>query len=300
MTTATATMSNGTKDTVAAGYESELRASARRCGLTMKELAAKMGVSAGYLSELAAGRRRWTPKMRDKAVAVLGEAPGQGVVYRQRDRVSGESSYIRERARELGMNMKDLAERVGVSYGYMSEVSRGRRRMGVKLQARVESVLETPAKVAPAKRACVNQEALWSRMDAHGISQNEVARRAGVSSAHISNIMSGKATPSAEVLKQLHGVLFRPTREERVVPAEVKVLAWRKGDRHGVVVRDAGGPRRGGKDSGTVRVGGRVPWGAEVEYAYRAGYDSRGRVSVTPVVTPGYSCMLVQPEAGGA
>ena len=40
--------------------------------------------------------------MRDKAVAVLGEAPGQGVVYRQRDRVSGESSFIRERARDPG------------------------------------------------------------------------------------------------------------------------------------------------------------------------------------------------------
>ena len=27
-----------------------------------------------------------------------------------------------------------------------------------------------------------------------------------------------------------------------------------------------------------------MPWGAEVEYAYRAGYDGRGRVSVTHVV----------------
>ena len=299
MTTATATMSNRTKDTAAAGYETELRAAARRCGLTMKELAAKMGVTPGYLSELASGRRRWTPKMRDKAVAVLGEAPGQGVVYRQRDRVSGESSYIRERARELGMNMKDLAERVGVSYGYMSEVSRGRRRMGVKVQAQVESVLETTAKVAPAKRACIDQQALWSRMDAHGISQNEVARRAGVSSAHISNIMSGKATPSADVLKRLHGVLFLPAKEERVVPAEVKVLAWKKGERHGVVVHGAGGGA-GQVGEGAIRVGGRVPWGAEVEYAYRAGYDSRGRVSVTHVVNPGYSCMLTKPEPDGA
>ena len=74
MTTATATMSNRTKDKAAAGYETEIRAAARRCGLTMKELAAKMGVTPGYLSELASGRRRWTPKMRDKAVAVLGEA----------------------------------------------------------------------------------------------------------------------------------------------------------------------------------------------------------------------------------
>ena len=299
MTTATATMSNRTKDTAAAGYETELRAAARRCGLTMKELAAKMGVSAGYLSELASGRRRWTPKMREKAVSVLGEAPGQGVVYRQKEVVSGESSYIRERARELGMSMRDLADRVGVSYGYMSEASRGRRRMGVKVQARVESVLEAPAKVAPAKHACVDQGALWSRMDAHGISQNEVARRAGVSSAHISNIMSGKATPSAGVLQKLHGVLFQPAKEERVVPAEVKVLAWKKGDRHGVVVRGAGGGA-GQAGEGAIRVGGRVPWGAEVEYAYSAGYDNRGRVSVTPVVAPGYSCMLTQPKPDGA
>ena len=63
--------------------------------------------------------------------------------------MSGESSYIRERARELGMSMQDLAERAGVSYGYMTQVSRGYRNMGVKVQARVESALEAPAKVAP-------------------------------------------------------------------------------------------------------------------------------------------------------
>ena len=289
----TATMSNGTMDSTAA--ETELRAAARRCGLTLKELALEMGVTPGYLSGLASGRKPWTPRMREMAVAVLGEAPEQGVVYRQREVVSGESSYIRERARALGMSMGDLAERVGVTAGYMTDVSRGRRRMGAKLQARVESALETPVKVEPSKRACVDQEVLWSRMDAHGMSQNEVARRAGVSSAHLSNIMSGKTTPSAGVLKKLHGVLFKPSKEERIVPAEVKVLAWKKGERHGVVVSGAGGGA-GQAGGGAVRVGGRVPWGAEVEYAYRAGYDSRGRVSVTPVVAPGYSCMLRQPE----
>ncbi len=49
---------------------------------------------------------------------------------------------------------------------------------------------------------------------------------------------------------------------------------------------------------GAVRVGGRVPWGADVEYAFRAGYDGRGRVSVTPVVEMGYFSMLTQPELG--
>ena len=370
MTTATQTTGSGTTRTA----ESELRAAARRRGLTMKELAALMGVSAGYLSGLSTGRTPWTPKMREKVAAVLGEVPGQGTVYRQggvvtgessfiRERartlgmtmhdladrvgvsygymtqvargrqnmgvkvqarvestlkapakiapakcanrqgvvVAGESSYIRERARELGMSMRELADRVGVSYGYMSMVARGHSNMGVKVQARVASALEAPAKVAPAQPACIDREAVWDRMNAHGISQNEVARRAGISSAHLSQIMNGKSSPSAGVLKGLHGVLFQPTSAERVMPAEVKVLGWRKGERSGMVVRGAGGPGRGAKSGGgSIRVGGRVPWGAKAEFAYRAGYDGMGRVSVTHVVERGYSAMLKQPELAAA
>ncbi len=369
MTTAAVTYQT-TETTV--GKETELRAAARRRGLTMKELAALMGVSASHLSRIATGRKPWTQEMREKATAVLGEVPGQGTVYRQGGVVTGESSYIRERAREMGMTMQDLADRAGVSPGHMTEVSRGRRNMGVKVQARVESALnaparvapaqganrqlcvvtgqssyirerarelgvsmreladrvgvsyghmtqvargrrnmgvkvqarvkealEAPAKVAPAQPASVNPEVVWDRMDAHDISQNEVARRVGISSAHLSNIMNGKSRPSARVLKRLHGVLFQPAEaDERVMPAEVKVLGWSKGERHGMVVRGVGGPgsRAGG---GAVRAGGHVPWGAEVEFAYRAGYDGRGRVSMDHVVERGYSTILAmaQPEA---
>ena len=354
--------------------ESELRAAARRRGITMKELAALMDVSVGYLSQIANGKRPWTPKMREKAMAVLGEVPGQGTVYRQggvvtgessfiRERartlgmtmhdladrvgvsysymtqvargrqsmgvkvqarvestlqapakvapakcanrqgfvVAGESSYIRERARELGMTLRDLADRVGVSYSYMSMVARGHSNMGVKVQARMESALEAPVKVAPAQPACIDREAVWDRMNAHGFSQNEVARRAGISSANLSQIMNGRNNLSPDVLKRLHGVLFQPTKAERVMPAEVKVLGWRKGERSGMVVRGAGGPGRGAKSGGgTVRVGGRVPWGAKTEFAYRAGYDGMGRVSVTHVVERGYSAMLKQPETAAA
>ncbi len=370
----TATMATGTGKTETAGRESELRAAARRRGVTMKDLAALMGVSAGYLSQVANGHRPWTPKMREKVMAALGEVPGQGTVYRRggvavssessyiRERAremgmtmreladhaevsygymtqvargrqnmgvkvqarvesalqapakvapaacanrqgsvveNGESSYIRERARALGMTMRELAERVGVSASYMSMVARGHRNMGVKVQARLQSALEAPPKVAPAQPACVDPQVLWDRMNAHGISQNEVARRVGISSSHLSQIMNGKASPSASVLSEMHGVLFKRTKaEERVMPAEVKVLGWRKGERHGKVVRGAGGPGRGGKaGGGAVRVGGHVPWGADVEYAYRAGYDGRGRVSVTHVVERGYSAMLTQAEA---
>ncbi len=334
-----------------------------------------MGVNYGYLSSVASGRRPWTPLLRERAMAVLGEVPGQGIVYRQgglvqgestciRERaralgmsqkdlalrvgvsvgyisevargrnnmglevqarvekalggpveiapascanrhdgpVKGESSYIRERARELGMSLKGLAEHVGVSRGYMTQVSRGQRNMSPAVQAQVEEALDGPARIESAQPRSVGPRALWERMDAHDLSQNETARRAGISSGHLSQIMNGQRNPSGEVLAKLHGVLFRPSAAELVVPAEVKVMAWKKGSRNGVVVRGAGGPGAGGNQpgGGTVRIGG-VPWGAEVEYAYRAGYDSRGRVSVTHLVDErGCSAMLTKPELDGA
>ena len=213
--------------------------------------------------------------------------------------VGSESSYIRERARALGMTMKDLAERVGISYGYLLQVSRGHRNMSPGVQKRIEAALEGPAEVAPAPTAGVDREAMWERMNVHDISQNEVARRAGISSGHLSQIMSGQRSPSPGVLKRLHGVLFQRTQAERVMPAEVKVLGWRKGERSGMVVRGAGGSGRG-DGGGSVRTGGRVPWGAKVEYAFRAGYDSRGRVSVEHVVERDCSVMLTQLEAATA
>ena len=72
--------------------ESELRAAARRRGLNLKQLADLMGVSYSYLSQVSSGSRPWSPMLRDRAMAVLGEVPGQGVVYRQGGLVQGEST----------------------------------------------------------------------------------------------------------------------------------------------------------------------------------------------------------------
>ena len=279
-----------------AGRETALRAAARRRGLTMKELAVMIGVTPNHLSQIAAGGKRWTAETRGKAEAVLGEVPAQGFVERRRDIVHGESSRIRERARELGMSMKDLAERAGVSYGYMVQASRGRRTMGPKVRARVESALKAPAEIAPAQTAAVDRDVVFARLNAHGISQNEAARRAGISSGHLSQIVNGQRDPSPGVLKKLHGALFRPTRSEaRVVPAEVEVLGWRKGGRRGVVVREAGGP-----GDRPIRSGGRAPWGAHAEFAYRAGYGGRGELTFESVVAPGCSALLVHPETMAA
>ena len=62
----------------ALGRETALRAAARRNGLTIRELAAKIGVTPGHLSQIASGGKRWTSEARRKAEAVLVEVPAQG------------------------------------------------------------------------------------------------------------------------------------------------------------------------------------------------------------------------------
>ena len=266
--------------------ESHLSVAARQRGLNIKELAALMGVGPSHLSQVARGKKTLTPYMRSRIEAVLGQVPPQGVVHRQGGVLhGGESTYLRERARERGMTLRQVADRTGLTYGYVVQVSRGQRHLSPSAQARMESVLDAPVKVEAAQPADIDPQALWERMDAHGWSQNETARRAGISIGMLSQVMNGKRTPSGDLLGKLHRVLFAPSAAELVAPVELKVMAWKKGGRNGVVIKGADGPRAGGKTGdGTFRVGGQVPWGAEVEFAYTTGYDRHGRVSVNHLV----------------
>ncbi len=164
------------------------------------------------------------------------------------------------------MTLRQVAERTGLSYGHVVMVSRGQRNLSPAAQTPMESVLEAPVKVETAQCSDVDPAVLWDRMDAHGLSQNETARRAGISSGMLSQIVNGQRKASGSVLEKLHGALFAPSAAELVAPVELKVMGWKKGGRNGVVIQGAGGPGSNGKTGdGTIRTGGRVPWGAEVE-----------------------------------
>ena len=276
--------------------ESCLAAAARERGLTIGELAILMGVTPSHLSQVARGNKPLTPNMRAKIEAVLGEVPPQGIIHRQGGAIrGGRTTYVRELAREQGLTLRQVADRAGISYGYLVQASRGHRNLSPKVEKQVEAVLQAPVKVETAEVADIDPRVLWERMDAHSISQNEVARRVGISTGYLSQVMNGQRKPSAKVLRRLYDVLFAPSPAELVAPVELKVMAWKKGGRNGVVIRGAGGP---GGD--TIRTGGRVPWDAEVEFAYTTGYDSHGRVSVNHLVDErGCSALLKKTELTG-
>ena len=253
-----------------------------------------MGVSAGYMSDVCRGRRNMSPAVQARLEAALGgpvEIAPARCANRQGGVVQGgESTYLRESARERGMTLRQIADRTGLSYGYVVQVSRGQRNLSPAAQARMESVLDAPVKIESAQPSDMEPRVLWERIDAHGWSQNETARLAGISTGHLSQIMNGQRKPSGEVLRRLHAVLFAPTTQELVAPVELKVMAWKRGSRNGMVIRGAGGP-----GPGTIRTGGRVPWGAEVEFAYTTGYDSHGRVSVNHIVDERDCSVMLKP-----
>ena len=83
--------------------ESELRATARRHGLNLKDLADRMGVNYGYLSSVASGRRPWSSHAAGEGHGGPGRGPRPGVrLPPGGHRAKGESTFIRERARAAG------------------------------------------------------------------------------------------------------------------------------------------------------------------------------------------------------
>ena len=126
--------------------------------------------------------------------------------------------------------------------------------MSPQVQRRVETALKGPARVEAAQAPTVDPRALWDRMEAHGLSQNETARRAGISPALLSQIMNGKRIPSGKVLKKLHRVLFQPTQAELVVPAED--ASWTLRNSSGVSEGIDKPVVQSGRDFPYIRVGG--------------------------------------------
>ncbi len=55
----------------------------------------------------------------------------------------------------------------------------------------------------PSSRVKLNPDRVWELLNRLNLSQNELARMAGISSGYLSQLMSGTRRPSAEVRRKL-------------------------------------------------------------------------------------------------
>lgn len=54
-----------------------------------------------------------------------------------------------------------------------------------------------------ARRVLIKREALWDRLDRLNISQNELARRLGITTGHLSRLINGQRCPSPALRRLL-------------------------------------------------------------------------------------------------
>ena len=75
----------------------------------------------------------------------------------------------------------------------------------------------------PPSRVLLNPVAVWRLLDELNMSQNELARRCGITSGHLSHLMNGKRSPSPQVRRRLQRVLGVSNFDDLfvIVPLEV-------------------------------------------------------------------------------
>ena len=66
-----------------------------------------------------------------------------------------------------------------------------------------QDAVPTMGRRQPAWRARLNPDALWKQLTLLNMTQNELARRAKISSGYLSQLISGTRFPSARVRKRL-------------------------------------------------------------------------------------------------
>ena len=78
-----------------------------------------------------------------------------------------------------------------------------------RMQGRLErsAVAREMKRRQPSWRVVLNTPAVWRLLDEFGISQNELARLCGLSSGYMSQLLSGKRSPSAHVRRRMQQVL---------------------------------------------------------------------------------------------
>ena len=67
----------------------------------------------------------------------------------------------------------------------------------------------------------LNSRAVWDHLERLGLSQNDLARRAGISSGYLSRLMNGTRSPSARTRYGLHEALGCPELEDLFIVISV-------------------------------------------------------------------------------
>ncbi len=171
--------------------------------LTLSETARRAGLSVSYLSELEHGKKEASSRALARLSKVLG-IPETELDPEFRDsRPVTLGDKLKLQRLEKGLSLAEVAKAAGISTGYLSEIERADSLPAVDTLRDLAGALDVPISLLLADAGPAIGEKVRSLREALGLTQREVATRAGVSAVLVGQIEKGKAQPSLRTVESL-------------------------------------------------------------------------------------------------
>ncbi|MFO7151884.1 MAG: helix-turn-helix domain-containing protein [Bacillota bacterium] len=175
--------------------------------MSLKELAEKAGLSVSYLCEIERGKKLPSIEVIEKLAAALNIS--KDALFEESPSKKGPSTSPGERIsilrRERGLSLSELAERAGISATYLCQIENGKVLPSLAtLKAIAKALNANPQDFLSATH--ISYKIKKIRLE-RGITQAELAKKAGVSTGLIGQIESGKVEPSIKTLEKISNAL---------------------------------------------------------------------------------------------
>ncbi len=175
-------------------------------GYSLQDFAGRASISVSYLSEIERGFKKPSLKTLERIAQALNISKTQLVeIDGQEDRLAlGERvRLIRE---DKNISLTELARIVDISVSYLSEIERGNVQPAVNTLRKIAESLEVSPSNLIGREGSIGYR-LRSIREEFGLTQAELAGRAGVSAGLIGQIELGKVQPSLKTVEKIATVL---------------------------------------------------------------------------------------------
>ncbi|MBM7854045.1 transcriptional regulator with XRE-family HTH domain [Desulfohalotomaculum tongense] len=183
-----------------------IRALREERGYTLQDLAKRAKLSLSYLSEIERGSKRPSLKTIEKLAAALNVPKTQLIEGEITDTGLALGEKIRIIRNEKNMSLQELADKVGISLSYLSEIERGTVYPALNTLKRVAEGLGIPASALMGHEGTLGHK-LRSLREEYGLTQAQLANLANVTAGLIGQIEQGKVQPSLKTLEKLAEVM---------------------------------------------------------------------------------------------
>lgn len=184
----------------------QIRALREERGYTLQDLAKRAKLSLSYLSEIERGSKRPSLKTIDKLATALNVPKTQLIEGEVTDTGLALGEKIRIIRNEKNLSLQELADKVGISLSYLSEIERGTVYPALNTLKRVADGLDIPPSALMGHEGTLGHK-LKALREEYGLTQAQLANLAGVTAGLIGQIEQGKVQPSLKTLEKLAEVM---------------------------------------------------------------------------------------------